>query len=70
VTLLAAAKAGVKVIEAPEGGEMNVKQLRQFLTIATPKAIYFDPQIGNRNQLELLRMAIPEFFECNISCTS
>lgn len=63
ITLLAAAKAGVKVIDAPDGGELNVKQLRQFLTIAAPKAIYFDPQIGNRNQLELLRMAIPEFFD-------
>ncbi len=59
---MAAAKAGLKVVEAPE--VLSVAQLRQYLTIADPKAIYFDPITDSQNKLLLLRKAIPEFFYC------
>jgi hypothetical protein len=61
VTFMAAAKAGLKLIEAPS--EMTVPQLRQFLALAPFKAIYFTPVTATQDCLLQLRKAIPEFFD-------
>jgi hypothetical protein len=60
---MAAAKAGLRVVEAP-AGDLTVAQLRQFLAVSACKAIYFDPVSESQDRLLQLRKAIPEFFDC------
>lgn len=60
---MAAAKAGLRVVEAPSA-DLTVAQLRQFLTLSGCRAVYFDPVTESQDRLLLLRKAIPEFFDC------
>ena len=62
VTLLAAAKLGLKVVEF-DASINSMEDLRAALSMAEAKTIIFDPISGDVDQLMLLRKAIPEFFE-------
>ena len=61
---MAAAKVGMKIVEAPE--TMTVPQLRQFLALEPIKTLYFDPVSPTQDRLLLLRKAIPEFYYCMV----
>ena len=63
VTLLAAAKIGLKVVDI-DLSVSTVADLRQVLSISACKAIFFEPVSATQDNLLLLRKAIPEFFYC------
>lgn len=66
VTLMAAAKAGLKVVDV-DIKLTEISEIRAFLTAANCKVIYFKPEHEDHDYLLLLRKAIPEFFECETS---
>lgn len=66
VVLLAAAKAGFKVVDV-DYQLTAIDEIRDFLKSANCKVIYFKPVHENHDYLKLLRQAIPEFFECKIA---
>jgi len=61
VTMLAAAKIGLKVVDIDTSIE-NFEDMRVCLAKADCKVLYFDPISDTANKLEVLRKAIPEFF--------
>jgi hypothetical protein len=61
VTLLAAAKMGIKVIDI-DPAVNTVASVREALKLASCKAIFFDPVVQDVDYLKLLRKSIPEFF--------
>ena len=63
VTLLAAAKIGLKVVDV-DPSLSAVADLRQVLSFSACKAIFFEPVSATQDNLLLLRKAIPEFFYC------
>jgi len=63
VTLLAAAKIGLKVVDV-DASLSAVADLRQVLSSSACKAIFFEPVSATQDNLLLLRKAIPEFFYC------
>lgn len=62
VTLLAAAKAGLKVADMDCDSITTVPQLREALALAKCKVIVFHPTTETHSHLMLLRKAIPEFY--------
>ena len=64
VTLLAAAKIGLHVIDisVAQDSILSVDDMRSILTTAGPKAFIFEPVNAVQDNLLLLRKAIPEFF--------
>merc|ERR1719223_2579182 len=62
VTLLACAKMGIKVFDI-DSSVTTVAQLRSCLKSSACKIIFFDPVDETKNKLEMLRKAIPEFYE-------
>lgn len=65
VTLVAAAKAGLKVVDI-DTSITDINDIRKSLSLANAKAIYFKPEHGEHNYLKLLRKSIPEFFDCRL----
>jgi hypothetical protein len=61
VTLLAAAKLGLKVVEF-DASIATKEDLRSALGVAAVKSVIFDPVTESTDQLLLLRQAIPELF--------
>jgi hypothetical protein len=61
VTLLAAAKLGLKVVEI-NPAISTVADMRAVLKQAQAKALFFEPVNASQNNLLLLRKAIPELF--------
>ena len=61
VTLLAAAKAGLKVADI-DTSISTVPQLREALSLAKCKALVFHPITPSQNCLLLLRKSIPELY--------
>lgn len=61
VTMLAAAKMGMKVVDI-DPKISNVAELRIVLAQAECKALFFDPINDQQDKLLLLRKAIPEFY--------
>lgn len=61
VTLVAAAKAGLKVVDV-DINVTDVQDIRSFLKDSNCKAIYFKPEHENHHYLNLLRKAIPELY--------
>ena len=61
VTLLAAAKLGLKVVEL-DTSITSVDDVRAALKISDCKSIIFDPIGDTSDNIKLLRKAIPEFF--------
>jgi acyl-CoA synthetase (AMP-forming)/AMP-acid ligase II len=62
VAMIAAAKMGVEVFDI-DLSISTVEELRACLTASNCKMIYFDPMDENQNKLEMMRKAIPEFYE-------
>ena len=65
VTLLAAAKIGLKVVDV-DTSLSTVADLRQVLASSACKAIIFEPVSASQDNLLMLRKAIPEFFYCKL----
>ena len=65
VTLLAAAKIGLKVVDV-DTSLSSVADLRQVLASSACKAIIFEPVSASQDNLLMLRKAIPEFFYCKL----
>ena len=65
MTLIAAAKMGLKVVDI-DMKLTEVSEIRAFLKAADCRAIFFKPVHEEHDHLLLLRKAIPEFFECKI----
>lgn len=63
VLFLAAAKAGLKVVEM-DVSITSVQDVREALRLSQPKAIYVQKQFGNTDYLLVLRKSIPELFYC------
>ena len=63
VTLLAAAKIGLKVVDVDQS-LATVADMRKILSTSACKAIFFEPVSKTQDNLLLLRKAIPEFFYC------
>jgi len=61
VTLVAAAKVGLKVVDI-DISICNKEELRVALDMTDCKSIIFDPIVGDIDFLKILRQAIPEFF--------
>lgn len=61
VILLAAAKAGFKVADL-DLSLTSVTDVREMLSAAQPKVLYFHTQLGETDYVKLLRKSIPEFF--------
>lgn len=61
VTLLAAAKMGLKVVDL-DTSISSVGDLRAALTAANACTLFFEPVTASSDNLLLLRKAIPEFF--------
>lgn len=61
ITLLAAAKIGLKVVEI-DMKVNTVNDLRKILGQANAKALFFEPTTETGDNLLLLRKTIPEFF--------
>eukprot|EP00602_Paraphysomonas_sp_CaronLab_P007450 CAMPEP_0185019186 /NCGR_PEP_ID=MMETSP1103-20130426/1811_1 /TAXON_ID=36769 /ORGANISM="Paraphysomonas bandaiensis, Strain Caron Lab Isolate" /LENGTH=212 /DNA_ID=CAMNT_0027549369 /DNA_START=162 /DNA_END=797 /DNA_ORIENTATION=+ len=61
VTLMAASKIGLQVTEM-DGGINTVEEVRKVLALSNCRMVVFDPDSEGVNRLELLRMAIPEFY--------
>lgn len=61
VTLLAAAKMGLKVYDV-DTTLSSVADMRKVLAETNCKAIYFEPTTETQDNLKLLRKSIPEFF--------
>ena len=61
VTLLAAAKMGMKVYDI-DTTLSSVTDMRKVLADSSCKAIYFEPTNEVQDNLKLLRKSIPEFF--------
>jgi hypothetical protein len=61
ITLLAAAKMGLKVVNIDISVE-SVQDLRAVLSQANAKALFFEPITATSDNLLLLRKSIPEFF--------
>jgi acyl-CoA synthetase (AMP-forming)/AMP-acid ligase II len=63
VTLMAAAKMGVEVVDYGESDAIStVEDLRSALGSASVKALFFEPTTASQDNLLLLRQAIPEFY--------
>jgi len=62
VAMIAAAKLGLTVYDI-DLSISTVDELRACLKASNCKMIYFDPVDETQNKLELLRKAIPEFYE-------
>jgi hypothetical protein len=63
--MVAAAKAGFKVVDI-DVNITDVVSIREFLRASEAKAIYFLPTYNDVNYTNLLRKAIPEFFNCKL----
>jgi hypothetical protein len=61
--MLSAAKLGVKVADL-DNTVTDVDDIREFLRHAKCKMIVFQPATEDADYLNLLRKAIPEFYEC------
>mmetsp|Transcript_22318 Transcript_22318/g.32499 ORF Transcript_22318/g.32499 Transcript_22318/m.32499 type:complete len:250 (+) Transcript_22318:89-838(+) len=61
VSLLSAAKLGLQVTEM-DGAINTVAEVRKVLALSNCRMVVFDPDSEGVNRLELLRMAIPEFY--------
>lgn len=61
ITLIAAAKIGLKIVDI-DMKVSGVKELRNVLSQANAKALFFEPTTPTSDNLLLLRKAIPEFF--------
>jgi hypothetical protein len=61
--MLAAAKLGLRIADIDPTIDA-VGQVREFLKLSQCKTIVFAPSFGDTNYIQLLRKAIPEFYEC------
>jgi hypothetical protein len=61
--MMACAKLGMQVTDM-DSSINTVAEVRECLNITQPRMIVFEPQSEGIDRLELLRMAIPEFYHC------